>query len=314
MQIHVFEETTMKYLLFLVHVQQSITLPDTEKIAVFDCAKKISNRVFSNVQSYLANKNEYNSYDKDKNLSAAFSGITKEIEHEFILYRNNITIKNVDFSYYKIIDTLTDGKYTVGLNRNEIRQLLSYNDLTSDTEKEKEQSKQLEDLREKDQKEFYELRKKAFLSMLRGNNNVKPMRFFEVNDYILRNARKGDIIYSHDPGITIKEGMYFIETRDEHIIKFKHDDRFIEYSFRVIDLDDGTFIMYIQGHIKINNQKEEFYINERHLNSQFKNVLYAYNLKPIIDLFNDLSMDDPDDDRDPNSSNDIDDFLSGKIE
>jgi hypothetical protein len=73
--------------------------------------------------------------------------------------------------------------------------------------------------------------------------------------------------------------------------------------------------MYIQGYIKVNNRREEFYINERYLNSQFSQLLYAYNLKPIIDLFSDLSMDDPDggnDPKDPNSP--IDNFLSGKIE
>jgi hypothetical protein len=39
---------------------------------------------------------------------------------------------------------------------------------------------------------------------------------------LINRAKKEDIKYPHDPGITIKEGMYFIETRDEHIIKFKH--------------------------------------------------------------------------------------------
>ncbi|GHV27619.1 hypothetical protein AGMMS4952_09600 [Spirochaetia bacterium] len=315
--VNTFEETIMKYLLFLVHVQQSIILPSADKIEVFDLAKKIARSIDSNVKSYLKDKNEFNLFEKNKIVTKAFDEITKKMEKEFRNYKRDIIISNVDFSYYNMIETLTDQKFDIRLTRNDVKQMLSYRELLRNHRKEKRQNKQLEDLKEKQDKEFTELRKKTFRDMLHGNTNKNSMRFFEVNDYILRKTRKEDIKYSHDPGITIKEGIYFIETRDEHSIKLKHDDRFIEYSFRVIDLNDGSFIMYIQGHIKVNNQKEEFYINETYLSRQISDVFYAYNLKPLIDLFNDLSMDDPDDGntpRDPKIPNDIDDFLSGKIE
>jgi hypothetical protein len=70
--------------------------------------------------------------------------------------------------------------------------------------------------------------------------------------------------------------------------------------------------MYIQGYIKINDAKEEFYINEKYLNSQFGRVMNAYNLKKIIDIFNELGHED-----NGNSGggppSDIDNFLAGKI-
>jgi hypothetical protein len=68
------------------------------------------------------------------------------------------------------------------------------------------------------------------------------------------------------------------------------------------------FFIYIQGYIKINDSREEFYINEKYLNSQFGSVMNAFNLKKIIDLFNELGRDD-----DAGNSNDPNDFLSGKI-
>jgi hypothetical protein len=312
-----FEETVMKYLLFLVHVQQSITLSAADKIKVFDFAKKNSRSVYSNIQRYQTNKNEFNLFDKNKVLITALDEITKVIERDFRNYKRDITIEDTLFSYHNMTGTLTNTKFDIFLTSNEIKQMLSYRELFNSAEKEKIKNKLLEDLEEKQNKELTELKQKTFKSMLHGNDNLNPMRFFEVNDYIIRKAKKEDIKYSHDPGILIKEGIYFIETRDDHIIKFKGEDRFIEYSFRVIDLQDGSFIMYIQGQIKVNNQKEEFYINEKYLNRQFKDIVNAYNLKRIIDLFNELFMDDPDGDnvpKDTNIPNDIDDFLSGKIE
>ncbi|GHU60999.1 hypothetical protein FACS189445_2300 [Spirochaetia bacterium] len=313
---HLFEERVMKYLLFLVHAQQSIILPATDKIKIFDFAKKILRYVYSNIQRYQSNKNEFNLFDKNKVLITAFDEITKELEKDIRNYKRDITIQDTLFSYHIMIGTLTNTKFDVYLTPNEIKQMLSYRVFFNNNQNEKIQDRQSEDLAEKQDKEFAGLRKKTFQDMLHSNNNKNSMRFFEVNDYIIRKARKEDIKYSHDPGIPIKEGMYFIETQNEHIIKFKHEDRFIEYNFRVIDQND-SFIIYIQGHIKVNNQREEFYINEKYLNRQFKEVLNAYNLKRIIDLFNDLFMDNPGDDTDPkdtDSPNDIDDFLSGKIE
>jgi hypothetical protein len=73
------------------------------------------------------------------------------------------------------------------------------------------------------------------------------------------------------------------------------------------------FLVYIQGYIKINDSREEFYINEKYLNSQFRSVMNAFNLKKIIDLFNELGREEDDDNSNDNAPNDIDDFLSGKI-
>jgi AraC-like DNA-binding protein len=148
--------------------------------------------------------------------------------------------------------------------------------------------------------------------MLHGDKNLKPMRFFEVNDYILLNYKNGNVKYLHDLATQLlPNGIYFIETQGERIIRYIHENRLIEYSFRIIDLDD-SFIIYIQGSIKVNDTKEEFYINERYFNRQFKNVMNAYNLKKIVEVFNEMGRNE-DNKKDNNNSNDIDDFLSGKI-
>jgi hypothetical protein len=312
MDIFTFEEIIMRYLLFLVHVQQSIKLSFKDKINVFDSAKNISNLIFSNVQSYLSNKNEYNAFDKNKILAKAFDEIKKETEKEFKIYNKYITINNIDFSYYNIIETLTNMKCAVFLTNNDIKQILYFNELLKYNKKEKMKNKQLEDLKQKQDKELVEIKKKAFLTMLHGNKNIKPIRFFEVNDYILQNHKKEDIKYLHVQTMELlHEGMYFIETQGERIIKLIYENRLIEYSFRIIDLDD-SFIIYIQGVIKINDSKEEFYINEQYLNTQFQSVMNTYNLKKIIEIFNEMGRNDNDKD-DKKSSNDIDDFLSGKI-
>ncbi|MDR2516567.1 MAG: hypothetical protein LBC88_04200 [Spirochaetaceae bacterium] len=311
MEIYTLEKTIMKYLLFLVHVQQSIKLSVKEKIKIFDTAKDYANLIFSNIQSYLANKNDYNSFDKNKFLSNAFNDIQEAIEKELSFYKKDITINNIDFSYYSIIDTLTNTKYAVSLNRNDLKQLLSYNELSGKANREKTEKKQLDDLRRRNEEEFYDLRKKAFQAMLHGNRNINPARYFDINDYILRNCSRDNIKYLHDQSTQTKEGIYFIETQGERIIKLKYEKRLIEYSFHIIDAND-MFLIYIQGYIKINNSREEFYINEKYLNTQFGSVMNAFNLKKIIDLFNELGREEDDKGND-NDSNDIDNFLSGKI-
>jgi len=304
-----FEESIMKYLLFLVHVQQSIKMSMIEKIKLFDNAKENANLIFSNIQSYLSNKNEYNSSEKEEILAKAINNIKNNIEKD-ISSGKNIIINNVDFSFYKIIDTLTDIKYDINLTKNDIKQLLYYNELTRDIEKETNDKKRLEDSRQKNENEFNEIKRKAFLTMLRGNKNVNPHRFFDVNNYILANYTPESINYIHDRTTQIKEGLNFIETQGERIIIMSQDGRRIEYSIRVIDANND-FIIYIQGFIKVNESQEEFYINEQYLNNQFVNVLNAYNLRKIIELFNEFGKNE--NEENSKKSNDIDDFLSGKI-
>jgi hypothetical protein len=282
--IFYFEETITKYLLFLVHIQQSIKISINEKIKLFDYAKDVSNSIYSNIQSYISNKNQYNDYDKNEILIKSFDNIKKEIESDLQNYKRKITIADFYFSYYNIIDTLTETNNTVYLTENNIKQMLSYKDLLKSTEQGKLATKQLESLQKKQEIDFVELRKKTFQDMLHGNKNKKSMRFFEVNEYILNNYKKEDIKYIHSKTISLKEGLYFIETQDERTITLILDKRIIEYTIQVIDMED-CFIMYIQGYIKINESKDDFYINEKYLNSQFSKVLNAYNLKRLLDLF-----------------------------
>jgi len=305
-----FEENIMRYLLFLVHVQQSVKIPIMEKINIFDHAKENANLIFSNIQKYFSNKNEYNSYDTKKLIVQSFNEIKSNIEKDINYYKKNITINDIDFSFFKIIDTLTDLKYDIRLTRDDIKKLLFYTELTRDVDKEKKEKEKLEDLRQKNDDEFHEIKRKTFLSMLNGNKNVNPLRFFDVNSYLLEKYKIEDIKYTHDRTIQITEGLYFIETQEERIIILNLDKRQIEYSFRIIDTND-SFIIFIQGKIKINESLEEYYINEQYPNNYFGKVINAYNLRKTIELFNELGKEENNEKN--KKSNDIDDFLSGKI-
>jgi len=309
-----FEETIMRYLLFLVHVQQSLKIPLMEKIKIFDRMKDISGMLFSNVQSYMVDKNEYNTFDKNEILIHAMDEVVKSIDRDIIHYNKEITLVNNDFSFYKIISTLTDMKYDVKLTYNNISQLLYFNELTRDEENEKKKilrEKELENVRNKNEKGLKEIIQKTFLNMLRGNSNKRPLRFFEVNEYILKNYDKKDITYVQEQPADSAEGIFFIETRDDRKIILNFTGRKIEYCFRFINSKD-TFVIYIQGIIKINDTEEDFYINEQYSNSQFENVINSYNLKRTIELFNDLGKKENKEET-VSSPNDIDNFLSGRI-
>ena len=309
-----FEETIMRYLLFLVHVQQSLKIPLMEKIKIFDRMKDISGMLFSNVQSYMVDKNEYNTFDKNEILIHAMDEVVKSIDRDIIHYNKEITLVNNDFSFYKIISTLTDMKYDVKLTYNNISQLLYFNELTRDEENKKKKmlrEKELENVRNKNEKGLKEIIQKTFLNMLRGNNNKRPLRFFEVNEYILKNYDKKDITYVQEQPADSAEGIFFIETRDDRKIILNFTGRKIEYCFRFINSKD-TFVIYIQGIIKINDTEEDFYINEQYSNSQFENVINSYNLKRTIELFNDLGKKENKEET-VSSPNDIDNFLSGRI-
>ncbi|GMO42320.1 MAG: hypothetical protein Ta2F_18280 [Termitinemataceae bacterium] len=309
-----FEETVTKYLLFLAHVQQSINLSAKSKIEVFEFAKMVSNSIYSNVKSYISGKNEFNIYDKNHTIIKSFNDIIQEIDKEFKAYKRDITITDSFFSYHKILETLIATSNTIYLTKNDIQHILSFKELYDDAEKEKLNKKQMEDLEKKQNEDFNELRQKTFVNKLHGNMNKNPILFFELTDYILNNFCKDEIKYIHNPSNIGKHGVYFTETQKERRITCISENRLIELYIQVVDLDN-FFLMYIQGSIKVNKSKEEFYINEKYLNKQSGEIVNAYNLKNILYLFNELKiyeiMADKEDTK--TSTSDIKNLFSGKI-
>jgi hypothetical protein len=294
-------------------------MPVADKSDVFEHAKNLSRELNANVKSYLSKANEFNTYDTNQVvLTSAFNKIGAEIENSLRKYAKQITVRPGPYFLYDIIDRLTDSGNPVHLTQNNIDQFLSYRNLTKDTYKEKAVEKLLEELKKKMDGMLEDVRKKLFLGNLRNESNIKPLRFLQVNNFVLRSlvsCKIEDIKYLRDPAKAIKEGLYFIEAGGEHTIRMIRDMRQINYSFRLIDMKNDCFCMHIQGSIKVNEKQEYFYIYEKYLDSQVGTVFNVYNLRTIVDVFAELAMGELRKNiggRDDDGPNDIDDWLDGK--
>jgi hypothetical protein len=114
----------------------------------------------------------------------------------------------------------------------------------------------------------------------------------------------------------IKRGMYFVSEKEGEIkINLIEEDVIIDYLINIKTINEKINI-FINGFIKHGKSQIDFYIDETYPGNQVKKVLYGYNIKEIVDKYNELYLqefnrDDPDDDE--QKKNDIDNFLSGKI-
>jgi hypothetical protein len=112
-----------------------------------------------------------------------------------------------------------------------------------------------------------------------------------------------------------KIGLFFILNKKNITIKRITDNSIIEYTIIFTDSED-KFSIKIQGYISVNNSKETFCINETYPNSMRGSVLATYNLKKIIEIFNELYSKNYTSSKSLEDKNkeEIDNYLSGKIE
>ncbi|MDR2651117.1 MAG: hypothetical protein LBC68_02205 [Prevotellaceae bacterium] len=302
-----------KYLLFLVHAQKSSLLQISDKIAIFDKAKKIASEIKANVQKTLNNINEYNMEEKRIYIKEVLLKIEAVIANEI---NNNKKIKINDdalFLLNSITENLTVDTNGIKMSYTDISNIYSFKELNSNKEKEEYIDNEIQKLKNKLSTSLEEIKKKAFLNIL-YRKNENPERFYKINSFILEKCKKEEIkLFVSNVPESGSEGLFFIINKKDLTIKRKNQNGLIFYTIKFNDFEE-QFNINISGKIHVNDSEETFAIDETYPNSMRGAVLNAFNIRTIIELFNLLYARVFADKGKPENNNDIDNYLDGKIE
>ncbi|MDR1249135.1 MAG: hypothetical protein LBK63_07525 [Treponema sp.] len=304
-----FDMTVNRYLMFLVHAQKSSLIQVLKKIEIFNIAKTISAEIKANIQKTLSNVNEFNFEEKKLYIKKVLLHIEANMENEI----NNKQVKiNADAMplFNTVIDTLTTDANGVKLSLMDISNIFSYKELNS--EKDKHTDKELQSMKDKLEVTLEELKNKAFITML-YRENKNPELYYKVNKFILNKCKTENIkLYVSTMPDENHGGLFFMINNNDLTIRRREKNGLINYTIKFTDIKE-QFNINITGKILVNNSEDTFIIDETYPTSMRANVLNTYAIRQIIELFNLLYKRYITEDHKPKKSNDIDDYLSGKI-
>ena len=310
-----FDKTINKYLVFLVHVQQSEKISIKNKMSIFAFAKDISLEISNYTKKYFSNLNEYNMLEKKEELVNVFDRITKDIEKEIKTF-NVIIDDSKLFSLNDIIDKLTTQNKDFYLTPMDVRNIFTYKEFDKNIKLDKKTKKELDEVKKKQDNELDEIKFKSFENLLYKKNteNNNAELFYRINKKILDDYNKDDIKYLEENinESILKPGLYFIKIQKELNIIEKREGLLTKYSIKIIDMGN-EFIIHIQGSIKIDEQEKTFRIYEKYANQKFGQIINAYKIKPLIEIFDELFVEKYRNEKDTVKNDKIEDYLSGKI-
>lgn len=317
------DSTINEYIIYLVHIQQSVTLPITEKVNAFHAADNFAidiNAITAKIKSM--NLNKFNEIDINTFIDKNFSTVAKGIQDEISFYDKKIKINDkVYFSIKEAVNLLRDATHSdISLGLDKMNRLLSYKKLLTDMDDEKKEEllkKELEETVKKYDKQFDEIKLKTFKDMIRGVNHKNEEYFFKTNLYIIRNyLSKMVIMETFDSSIN---GTFFVLEIDKDIRVRVKDKAFLaDYSIKTKKAGDFSSL-YIIGLVEHDNSRVDFFIEESFSSSMMNTYLNAFSLNTVIQKCNECYLDYyskeiSDISEEETSKSHIDDFFSGKIE
>ena len=177
--------------------------------------------------------------------------------------------------------------------------------------------KEVEELKGKQEDNLEEIKFKAFMKLLDEKNpeNENPELFYKIHNKLLKEILAKDIKYSEEYADekTLDLGTYFIKNQKDFIVIQKKEGFLVRYCIKVIDAG-SEFIIYIEGMIRIDEQKKLFRIYQRYPNSHFSAVFNGFKLKQLMEIFNMLFVEKyRSEEKNEKKYNKIDAYLSGKI-
>jgi hypothetical protein len=311
------------YLVYLVHIQQSINLSLNEKLSAFNESDRIGNELNAITAKVMTgNINSYNEQDFEAFIDKTMEPLANRINSEIGKYDNKLRFNNKSiFSVKEIIQKLEEQKEnTVSLTKDKIDRLLSYKVLykgKKDEELEREINKEVDKVKKKLNDDFETVRFKTFKEMIKGIDHKNEDYLYKTNKYIIDNYLDRSIAFVSTKQETVK-GIFFVQSKVNDIELFIDEENIrIEYNVAFLRSEDYTNLE-ITGFIKRNDSKVDFFINERYSNGYMDSVLNAYNLIPLINKYNDSYAKYFHDevkgiDTEKEAKKEIDDFFSGKI-
>lgn len=187
------ESSINQYIIYLVHIQQSVTLPITEKVNAFHVADTIAvdiNALTAKIKSM--NLNQFNEVDINTFIDKYFGKKIKDIGDEISFYDKKLKINDkVFFSIKEAVNLLRDTTHSdISLGLDKMNRLLSYKKLMTDMDDQKRDEllkKELNETVKKYDKQFDDIKLKTFKDLIRGVNHKNEEYFFKTNLYIIRN-------------------------------------------------------------------------------------------------------------------------------
>jgi len=312
-----------EYLIYLTHIQQSLTLPLKDKIEAFHITDSIANDVNAITAKILSqNVNKFNETDIKIFIDQNFRPIIKTINDEIHIYDKKLHInERIYFSLKEAVNLLVNNKNReIILVPDKLNRLLSYKKLEIDNN-EIEQNinikKALDETVKKYEKEFDNIKLKTFQEMICGVNHKNSDYYFKINNFVIYNYLNE--IKMTDSSMESELGSFFIVEKGKDIhVKVKTDTVLIEYTVNTKDVNDYATISII-GNIVRDTSKVDFYIEESFPRSSMSSYLNAFNLTPIIQKWNEcyLSYYTKQNnvfEEEEIAKKDIDSFLNGDIE
>ena len=310
--LRLLDEKLDVYLVYLVHIQQSINLSLSGKLNAFNESDHIGNDI-----------NSYNEKDFDTFIEKTMGPIINKINSEIAKYDQRLSFNNKEiFSMREIIQKLEERKEnTVYLTKDRIDRLLGYKILyknKKDEEIEKELDKETAKAKKKLEDEFESVRFKTFKEFIRNPNNRNVDYLYKTNKYIVQNCLERTIQFLKQQ-LGNEKGAYFIQSPTNDIEFWINEGNInIEYKVSFIKGNDSTNLK-ILGYIKHIESKIDFELDETYSNGLISSVINALNLAPLIKKYNDSYVEHfhneiKKDDADKKAKKDIDNFLNGDID
>jgi hypothetical protein len=160
------DSTINVYIIYLVHIQQSVTLPITEKVNAFHVADTLAidiNAITAKIKSM--NVNEFNEVDINTFIDKSFGKVIKGIRDEISFYDKKLKINDkVYFSMKEAINLLRDATNSdISLGLDKMNRLLNYKKLLTDMDDQKRDvllKKELDEIVKKYDKQFDDIKLK----------------------------------------------------------------------------------------------------------------------------------------------------------
>ena len=311
------------YLVYLVHIQQSINLSLNEKLNAFNESDRIGNEINAITAKVMTGDiNSFNEQDFEAFIDKTMEPLISRISSEISKYDSKLRFNNkLIFSVKEVIQKLEERKEnTVSLTKDRIDRLLSYKVLykgKKDEELEREIDKEVDKAKKKLNDDFDAVRFKTFKETIHGVNHKNEDYLYKTNKYIIDNHLDRNIPFISSKQ-EIGKGVFFVQSKANDIeLVIDEENMRIEYNVAFSRSEDYTNLK-IAGYIKHNDSVVNFFVDERYSNGYMDSVLNAYNLIPLIKKYNDSYAKHFHDevkamDKEEEAKKEIDDFFSGKI-
>ncbi len=311
-----------QYIIYLAHIQQSLTLPLADKLESFIAAEKLAVDIQALSAKVMSTEiNAFNEKDIESFIGKQFGSVVQKMKREMNLYDSRLKIdERTFFSIKEAIQKLTCfGAEGASVRPDTMNRLLRYKKLLMDRgaqEKEEEIKRSLKQALQKEDQQFDAFKLKTFKDMLRGVNHRNEDFFFKTNLHIARNYLDGIQVMVHFDENA--QGTYFVlDEKNDIRIRVQDGDFLADYSVKSTKAGDASSL-YVIGMASYGPARLDFYIEESIPSSMINSYLNAFNLTPLIKACNEcytdfFSQKSSSDDPEREAKEKLDALFSGKI-